>query len=64
MPGDNSGMTTQLQEVLDRLRGLNPEEIRARLLEMESEEKALRILLRSAKAARATTSPKGQGVAK
>jgi hypothetical protein len=44
-------MTTQLQEVLDRLRGLNPDEIRSRLLEIENEEKALRVLLRTAKAA-------------
>jgi len=47
-------MTTQLQEVLDRLRGLNPAEIRSRLLEMEVEEKALRVLLRTAKAVQAT----------
>jgi ribosomal protein L12E/L44/L45/RPP1/RPP2 len=44
-------MRTQLQEVFDRLRGLNPDEIRSRLLEIEVEEKALRVLLRTAKAA-------------
>jgi hypothetical protein len=47
-------MTTQLQETLDRLRELNPAEIRSRLLEIEVEEKALRILLRSAKAVQAS----------
>jgi hypothetical protein len=47
-------MTTQLQDVLDRLRGLNPDEIRSRLLEIEVEEKALRVLMRTAKAVQAT----------
>ncbi len=44
--------TQQLQDVLDRLRGLDPDEIRSRLLEIEAEEKALRIIMRTARAAR------------
>lgn len=47
-------MTQELKDVLDRLRGLDPEEIRSRLLEIEDEEKALRILLRTTRAARFT----------
>ncbi len=44
-------MTVELQELLARLRDLKPEAIRSRLLEIEAEEKALRIILRTAKAA-------------
>jgi hypothetical protein len=41
---------TTIQEFSEALRHLPPEEIRNRLLEMEREEKALRILLRLATA--------------
>lgn len=44
-------MDAQLQNVLDKLRDLDPETIRDRLLEIETEEKALRIILRTSKAA-------------
>ena len=47
MPVYDSGMKT-LQEISDALRELGPEEIRERLLAMEREEKALRVLLRAA----------------
>jgi len=44
-------MDAQLQNVLGQLRDLDPNTIRTRLLEIEAEEKALRVLLRTSKAA-------------
>jgi hypothetical protein len=46
-------MKTRCQEMIDRLQDLNPDEIRSRLIEIEAEEKGLRVLLRTARAARA-----------
>jgi ribosomal protein L29 len=39
-----------VKDIADRLRDLDPDEIRARLLELEAESKALRLVLRAANA--------------
>jgi hypothetical protein len=46
-------MNAQLQNAIGQLRDIKPEDIRARLLEIEAEEKSLRILLRTVQSARA-----------
>jgi len=57
-------MDSQLQNVLKSVRDLTPETIRARLLEMEAEEKALRVLLRASLKGRLPKPEDQQGAAR